>query len=360
MQNKFCKALSNALSLRIPGDTNSLTFNPCCLYDEYLPFHPTLYKKHREKFIAADQDFLPGCSKCKLKESTHGTSHRLINNRDIPNGIGDEIYKLEIVLDTTCNAACIQCGTYQSSLWRNEMAARDPNYINIQPESQIDKKIKIINESMDLSKVKEFHFWGGEPLITDTHLKFLNKIEDPSDVVVRYTTNGSIFPSNDILELWSKFKEVKIGISTDGIDEQFYYIRWPLKWDKVSRNIIRFRDETPSNTDFHVNACALPLNVYYMQDLIEWLDVNFSKHRNGDPINCNFIRGEGTIDVACTPQKLRDVVIKNLGENHVISDMLIELPVLEPDHMIRHLNKWDPIRKLDWRQTFPDIVKYFE
>ena len=142
-QNTFCKALSNAVSFRIPGDSNSLTFNPCCLYDVYLPFHPTVFKKHRDIFINADKEYLPACSKCKLKEVTHGLSRtqRDIFNKQIPDGIGTDIHKLEIVLDTTCNAACIQCGTYQSSLWRNEIAARDPNYSHIQPKSQIDQKI---------------------------------------------------------------------------------------------------------------------------------------------------------------------------------------------------------------------------
>jgi len=358
-QNKFCKAMSNSLSFRIPGDSNTLTFNPCCLYDDYIPFHPTLFKKTRDMFIASDKDFLPGCSKCKLKEKTHNTSHRLLMNRDIPDGIGTDIHKLELVLDTTCNAACIQCGTFQSSLWRNEVALRDKNYKHIQPELQIDAKVKMIKNSIDFSKVKEFHFWGGEPLLTDTHLKFLNEIEDPSDVVVRYTTNGSIFPSDDVLKLWEKFKEVKIGISTDGIGDRFHYIRWPLSWDKVSKNIIKFKNETPLNIEFFVNCCTIPLNVYYTNELSEWLDINFSRHLNGTKINCNYIRGEGILDLACTPEPLREVVIKKLGDDHVISKLLTELPVLDSKHMLNHIRQWDPVRKLDWKKTFPEIVEYF-
>ena len=98
MQNKFCKALSNAVSFRIPGESNALTFNPCCLYDEYLPYHPTFFKNQRKQFITADKEYLPGCSKCALKEKTHGienTQRYRFNNR-IPDNKSDEIYKLEI------------------------------------------------------------------------------------------------------------------------------------------------------------------------------------------------------------------------------------------------------------------------
>lgn len=359
MQNKFCKAYSNAVSFRIPGDSNTLTFNPCCMYDDYLPFHPTVFKKWRKTFIEAD-DYLPMCGRCALKEQTHGMNLRTTTNANIPDGIDDTIWKLEIVLDTTCNAACIQCGTYQSSLWRNEVANRDHKYIHIQPEIQIDTKIQQIKDAIDLQKVKNYHFWGGEPLLTDTHLKFLREIEDPSQVKLNYTTNGSIFPDDETLELWSRFKSVQLGVSIDGIGDKFYYIRWPLKWDKVARNMTEFRTNTPRNVHFHINACIIPLNVYYINELGDWLNANFDKNHDGSKINYNFIKGEGTVDIECTPMSLREEVWKQLGENHEISNVLKEVPVRDPAKMLEHLNYWDPIRKLNWRNTFPDIVKHFK
>jgi hypothetical protein len=358
MQNKFCKALSNAVSFRIPGDSNTLTFNPCCLYDEYLPYFPPYFEKQRELFINAPT-FLPNCSKCELKEQTHGVSLRTVTNEQIPDDIGDTIYKLEIVLDTTCNAACIQCGDTQSSLWRKQYA-EEKKIIHIQPEPQIDAKIAQIKQSVDLNKVKHYHFWGGEPLITDTHLKFLTQIDDPSDVAISYTTNGSVFPDEDILNLWAKFKSVKIGVSIDGMHDQFHYIRWPLGWDKVVRNLYDFRDNSPSNTSFHVNCCVLPLNAFYVDELGAWLQDNFSVASNGTSISYNFIRGEGTLDIACTPMSLREEIWKKLGDDHAISNVLKEVPVQGYGDMLRHIEHWDKVRKLDWRAIFPDIVSHFK
>lgn len=362
MQNKFCKALSNAVSFRIPGDSNSITFNPCCLYDDYLPYHPVFFEKQRKMFVNADKSYLPGCSKCALKEKTHGLvkTQRHTFNQQIPDDIDDEIYKLEIVLDSTCNAACIQCGSNQSSLWRNEYAKRDHNYIHIQPESQIDSKIEVIKKNIDIQKVKRWHFWGGEPLLTDTHLKFLNQLEDLSSVSLAYTTNGSIFPDDDILELWSKCKEVVIGISTDGIEDRFHYCRWPLKWDKWARNTLRFRNETPSNIRFHINYCVMPMNALYTNETDDWLRDNFSKHRDGTDISFNFIRSEGTVDANCTPMSLREEIWKKLGEGHIVSSILKELPVCDPTLMIKHLDTWDAVRKLDWRKVFPETVKHYK
>lgn len=358
MQNKFCKALSNAVSFRIPGDKNILTFNPCCLFDNYLPFHPTFFNRTKKQFEEAT-DFLPACSKCKLKEQTHGTSLRYISNMEIPDGIGNDIYKLEVVLDTTCNAACIQCNSDQSSLWRKEVADESKKKImQIQPESQIDERIKQILSVVDINKVKVFHFWGGEPLVTDTHLKFLTKIEDPSSVVLKYTTNTSIFPKEDVLELWSKFKSVQLNLSMDGIEDRFHYIRYPLSWEKVTRNLQRFKTEAPSNINYHVNCCIIPLNVYYINELGDWISENFNEV-NGRKVTYNFIRGESTLDVAKTPMALREAVWKKLPENHDVSNVLKELPVVEHLNMLRYLDIWDRHRGLDWKKVFPDIVKYF-
>lgn len=362
MQNKFCKALSNAVSFRIPGDSNTITFNPCCLYNDYLPYHPTLFEKTRKVFTSFDKTYLPGCSKCELKEKTHGLekTQRYTFNQQIPDDIGDEIYKLEIVLDTTCNAACIQCGSEQSSLWRNEIANRDKNYIHIQPVSQIEDKIEIIKKNVDLQKVKRYHFWGGEPLLTDTHTKFLNQINDLSSVSLAYTTNGSIFPDDDVLDLWSKCKEVVIGISTDGVGDRFHYCRWPLKWEKWQRNTLRFRNETPDNVRFHINYCVMPVNALYTDEMDAWLKDNFSTHRNGTEISFNFIRSEGTVDADKTPMGLREDIWKRLGEDHIVSRILKELPVKDYTDMMTHLNYWDNVRNLSWKKIFPEIVKHFE
>jgi sulfatase maturation enzyme AslB (radical SAM superfamily) len=349
--------MSNALSFRIPGNSNTLTFNPCCLYDEYLPFHPTVFKKERKKFIEAT-DFLPGCSKCKLKEKTHETSHRLMFNKKIPDNIGESIWKLEIVLDTTCNAACIQCGPLQSSLWRQQIAEIKNEHII--PKEQIDDRIEKIKDTIDLNNVKHFHFWGGEPLATDTHIKFLEEVKDPSDVVVSYTTNGSIFPDTRVLETWSKFKNIRIGISIDGTEDRFFYIRWPLSWSKVSNNLIRFKNETAKNTHFHINYCAIPLNLLYINESINRIREIFPINHDGTDIKCTFIKGEGTLDIAYTPESLRKKVWEQLGNDHDVSNLLKETPIFNPSDMIKHLEKWDKVRKLNWRETFSEVSPHFK
>lgn len=359
MQNKFCKSLSNSLSFRIPGDSNTLTFNPCCLFNENYTFHPTIFNKKRSTWITTNE-FLPQCSKCELKEKTHKTSLRLTSNQNIPEDIDDSIYKLEVVLDTTCNAACIQCDEYQSSLWRKQLELKDKQYFHIQKEDQIDSKIQLIKDSINLSEVKHFHFWGGEPLLTDTHLKFLKEVIDPSLVSIYYTTNGSIKPSDALLDIWKQYKLVNIIFSLDGLKDMFHYLRWPLTWDKVSENLLAFKELASENMTFSVNQCVMPLNCFYIDQLDKWLAENFHTTKFGRKIYKNVIRGESKLDLSFTPQELRLEVIKKLGPDHVVSVLLQELPIKDPQIMLDHLELWDPVRKLDWKEIFPDIVRYFK
>jgi sulfatase maturation enzyme AslB (radical SAM superfamily) len=357
-QNKFCKALSNAVSFRTPGSTKALTFNPCCLYNDYYPFHPVLFERKRTEFTNANS-FLPGCSKCELKEKTHGYSLRTITNQTIDDCEDNSITKLEIVVDTTCNAACIQCGNSQSSLWRKQYAERDnKKVVHIQPKNEINSKVAQIKKLVDINKVKQFHFWGGEPLLTDTHMKFISEIENPEDVFIFYTSNGSIFPDDDVLKVWSRFKDVSINFSIDDLDDRFYYIRWPLKWEKVKRNLELFKNNVPSNMNFHINVCVLPLNLLTLDELMNWFQDNFSSV-NGVPISANIIRGEGTLDIANTPLALREKIWSTFPENHEVCNILKEVPILDPNPMLGYLDSWDKHRNLDWRKIFPEVAKYF-
>jgi hypothetical protein len=352
----FCKSLTNAVSFRIPGDSNTLTFNPCCVYDDYIPFYPIVFHKVRENFSKVNT-FLPGCKKCELKEKTHNTSLRIRSNDSIPNGLHNKIYKLEIVLDTTCNAACIQCGTEQSSLWRQQVSKIKG--LHIQPTHQIDSRIEKIKEVVDMNGVKLFHFWGGEPLLTDTHLKFITEIENPQEVSLIYTSNCSIFPDDTTLKLWENFKSVRIVLSIDAIEERFHYIRWPLYWNKAKRNIELFRDSTPSNMEFNINCCIIPLNILYVTELSDYLNDNFKITKHGSKVSCNFIRGESTLDIVNTPMSMREEVWKELGEHHAVSKMLKEVNLTEPSGMISYLDFWDKQRNLNWRETFPKVAKHF-
>ena len=85
---------------------------------------------------------------------------------------------------------------------------------------------------------------------------------------LRYNTNG-ILVDNEIIEVWKKFKKVKVGMSLDGIGLKGEYIRYPLDWKTVESNLLKL-DNTPNNIEINV-ACAIQiLNIKHLPDFIKW------------------------------------------------------------------------------------------
>jgi hypothetical protein len=355
LKEKFCKALSNNITFRVSNTGDNFSINPCCYYTGGETFSPEEYQKQRQKFVNS-KTFLEGCVSCKSTELLSNKSYRSYNNREIPD-VGDTLYKLDLILDTTCNAACIHCGPTQSSLWRKEIQ-KDKKIFHIQPEHNINNMVDQIKSTVDLDEIKHFHFWGGEPLLTDTHLKFLCDLKDKKNIELSYTTNCSIVPSSEIVNFWKQFKKITIYLSIDGIKETFNYIRWPLNWEKIESNLKLFKNINLDNLYYHFNYATIPLNVFYFDKFLQWKTDNFMNFNN-KPVDYRLLPGHGTLNISNTPPMLRREVYRKFGFNHQLTQLLIKTPVTDCKKMIDYLDKWDLVRKSNWREIFKEIHPYF-
>jgi sulfatase maturation enzyme AslB (radical SAM superfamily) len=184
---------------------------------------------------------------------------------------------MDVMLDKNCNAGCVICDESSSTLWEKEKNKLSGRTIKIKnPTQHIDNYIDQIVQNLKLDKLTYLKFFGGEPLFSDTHLKFLNHIPHPEQVTLHYTTNGSIYPNEQTLQIWKKFKLIIFVASLDGIEQQFDYLRWPLSWDKVNNNLQRIRqNKSIWNIMFRVEFTANFLNVYYFDRLENWIQNNF-------------------------------------------------------------------------------------
>lgn len=355
MKNVFCKSLTNAISFKIQGSSNDVTFNPCCVYKEHIPFNKLNFYKAKINFSKI-QNFNNACLGCYYDERTNKESLRIVSNKTIPDNLNIfDIHKLEIVLDTTCNAACIQCGYLQSSLWRKELGF--DNFI--QDKHDIDIAIKKILEIVKIEKVKEFFFWGGEPLITDTHLKILRQVKDYNDVNLMYTTNGSACPDNETISIWKQCKSVRINISIDGVEDKFHYMRWPLNWKKINQTLESLENYNLDNLKCKINFCLTPITSFYLEDLINWKEkCNLKLFPKENYIK--FIKVNGNLDLEYTPLLLRHKLIDMYGENHIMNKFLSMCDTKHYSPMVEYLDKWDQKRNLNWRETFKEVSDYFK
>jgi hypothetical protein len=212
---------------------------------------------------------------------------------------------------------------------------------------------------VSLNKLKYVKFFGGEPLFTDTHLKFIKHIPHPETVTLHYTTNGSIYPTQETFEVWKKFQTVIFAASLDGIEEQFDYVRWPLSWHKVSKNLIRIREnKNICNLMFRVEFTANFLNTYYFDRLENWINQHLYTNLSGDKTELNIHHCWGGVwDLEKMPLNIREVVLKKYSNDHTIHRLVANLPSpTSLDPWKNFINTWDSRRNNSWQTAFPDLI----
>jgi MoaA/NifB/PqqE/SkfB family radical SAM enzyme len=204
------------------------------------------------------------CQVCWTLEDVGGESNRMVSidsykKLSIPLDHTTLLYNLDYNVLPICNAKCVICSPRYSSTWAaakglslKPIVANNYNHL----------------DGLNFNNIKIIYFNGGEPLLTDEHLNVLKKINNINSVEISYNTNGSCYPSEEVLNIWSQAKSVTIAFSVDGIKDRFETTRVPLKWNTVSANIEKMN--LLPNIDIQ---CAYTIgrhNVYDLEDTINW------------------------------------------------------------------------------------------
>lgn len=266
------------------------------------------------------------CTKC-FKEEEEGIASKRIwetgtwhyDGIDIPELIkqteedGSVPYKLQYLdlrLGHTCNLKCIMCSPHDSSMWVGEHKKVYPIFQSPLIKKQMSwegsefnnkwhENPKFWEEVYDqIPNIKQLYFAGGEPLLIKEHKAFLEEIVTrgyADKITLRYNTNGTLI-SKQFIELWSKFRKVKVGFSLDGMEDRGHYIRYPLDWTTVEANL-KLLDEAPDNIQTNIAFAVQILNIKHVPDFIKWKvtqdfkKINFDKNASGQ------IMGGGLIGV---------------------------------------------------------------
>jgi hypothetical protein len=80
-----------------------------------------------------------------------------------------------------------------------------------------------------------------------------------------------------MIGLWSKFRKVKVGFSLDGMGNRGHYIRYPLDWATVERNL-HLLDSAPDTIQTNIAFAVQIVNNKHVPDFIRWkVRSNFKK-----------------------------------------------------------------------------------
>lgn len=356
MSNKFCRFLSNSMSIQL--EKGKLIARPCCWSNDQIQFDQNHNEKRQAVFDSID-GWTSGCDICHQQESAGNRSFRHSSFDIIPELENNAIASLDINIDMTCNAACVMCDPTFSTTWAIQTKKFNIRNGSIPESYDYQQQLDFILSTVDLSELRRVKFFGGEPLLTDSHLQVLRKIPHPEQCDIWYTTNGSVLPDNEVLQLWSKFKLVFMEVSIDGVGEQFEYIRWPLPWTKLERNLLKLKETAPVNVMFRINHTLNPFNIFYYDRLDYWITNNLSTNRLGDATEINIHPCWGTWSLSKTPLGLRELIFEKYN-NHSVSELLKQVAVDDPRPILDFTNKWETVRNNNWKLVFPDIVKFFD
>jgi hypothetical protein len=247
------------------------------------------------------------CAKCFEEENNGITSKRvwetmyweqqgidltdLIERTESDGTIPPIIRYLDLRLGHTCNLKCVMCSPHDSSKWtqdHNKLVSKTKSPIVLQQISWNSKDFnntwyerpELWEEIFDqIPNIKQLYFAGGEPLMIKEHRRFLEEIVRRGyndQITVRYNSNGVLI-DDEMIELWSKFKEIRFAFSIDAVTDRNHYIRYPVNWKEIESALDKL-DNTPDNIKVGI-ACAVQIfNVKHIIDFAKWkIGKNYKK-----------------------------------------------------------------------------------
>jgi len=230
-----------------------------------------------------------------------------------------------------CNLKCRMCGPSDSNAWFEDWIklTGKTSFNDTSGEVTIEEvngKLCAVdfdwpNSEMfwtqlerNIQYMEHVYFAGGEPMLIERHYEFLQKCIDSGyaeNIMLEYNTNGTTLPPR-VVNLWKKFKEVRLGVSVDGMGAVLEYQRYPVKWNKVLKNLNTI-DKLPNNIKAWIAFTVTAYNVEHMIDFMKWK----IQESGWTKINNSAIKPFVTYHVAHNPPHLNIRVLPDRYKNRI-------------------------------------------
>jgi hypothetical protein len=328
-------------SLELPANS------PCCL----LPKNTDIAQVKKDLLAGIKS---PACTKCWQIESRGEKSRRHLENEFLDYKLDRDLELIkqdcaaiqisplvyQITTSNLCNQACVTCNSYLSSKW-----AEIERRIGTVPQPTF--KIKLSEVNVDYATARRIEFVGGEPFFDPTTFQILELLikHNNTDCFISVVTNGSISLNNHQLTTLSKFTDLNICISIDGIGPVFEYLRWPAKWPTLLDNIEKFKKITKN---ISVSYTISSLNVLYYQQTVNWFQSQNLRY------NHNIVTHPEWISLSSTPVKIKELLRDNSFASTWAKITGKETNLAEYQQL---LAKQDQAKKINIKDYLPEIWK---
>ena len=378
----YCVMPHKALALQNHGDfcvcnMNNMSFETKTR--EVMYVHNTSLKdawnSHTRKMVSAALDrnrALPACAQCfDLEKSGNGSSRKQFNSMfgSLPT-LTTQPQVFILKPGNTCNLACRMCNPATSSGWYKDayqLAIKNEDFVGTAAE--YSKTFEHIRNSFNRDNTE---FWdtfvewlpnmvfvdiyGGEPFLTPALFDALQRVADAgqsSNTKLQLHTNLTVFNPH-YLEILSKFKSVKIGLSIDSDQvQELEYIRYPVDASTVFDNLEKFKQISNKYQNIVMNICltVTPLNVFN----VEKIKFNLEKYKLA--VGLNIVTSPGEYDIRHIPLPVRKIIA---NQNPSIANFIMQTvpgcDILWPKFW-KHTKDLDQLRGQSFEDTFPEFYE---
>lgn len=324
-------------------DLNNVS-KPCCL----LPDHTNIQEVQQ---LMLNGQRPNACKKCWYIEDQGKKSDRQIKNEAFDYYTNKDINQIEedcrhgkfstqivkFYTSNLCNSTCVTCSSVFSSSWAT-----------LNKEKTFQILSDNILDSIDYKNLIMVNFVGGEPLFEKKNFYILEKLleNNNSNCFISFTTNSSVSLNNDQKNILSKFKNVNMCLSIDGIESRFEYMRYPLNWDQLLINLDLFRR---LNFNVSVSYVISNVNAIYYNETIDWF------HKQNLNHNHIIVSHPSYFSPCCLPLK-----IKSDLNNPLIPKTHDRLDSIKFDEAIQEIKRQDQLKKIHIKDYMPEFFELIQ
>lgn len=235
------------------------------------------------------------CQKCYDQEAIGLRSMRQNLNHDYAEQHKDLVYLTDetgyldpnrmrlsywdIRFSNICNLKCRTCSLDFSSRWYDDEKKLQGEHMNRPRILNIREGSNSFFEELEpqIPYIQKIYFAGGEPLITQEHWTFVNRLMEQgrSDVELFYQTNLAqlTYKNNNAVDVWNYFDTVNVIASLDASHALAEYMRSGTVWKEIEENIRTVKQQCP-HIRFKVSCTVSVLNAHAVVDFYNYLVVN--------------------------------------------------------------------------------------
>ncbi len=326
-----------------------------------------------------------GCSTCWADESNGYTSKREIyNSTTIKSGDGHWFHKdydeepdlpveYQMIISNNCNLKCRSCSPSHSTQWQNEWFKTRGTKGYDMPHGQAGGEESLLwsDRQKWYKHLKRLEIVGGEPFFIKQWRQVWDELIElglSKNILVDMSSNCTLIYPDVVSKLCENFKHIGIGLSIDGINEQYEYLRHLGKWDIVKSNVAEYVKlaEKYKNLTITVTCTIGWQNAWYLPEIHQFFYDNAPRFR----IWNNIIHYPHHMTLWAIPQPMKEAIREKWSQfswrpqylddikgilNHMDSKSISDEDFKSHIDTLKYT---DVIRNENILESFPDIAKF--